>query len=155
MTVAGTWTYSGNPSASDLDALRFTLGDTDSGSQQASDEELLYLINAYGSIRNAAIAACDALSAKAVQGGIDKKVGDLHISGSQLSGNYQNLRARLVRNAALTATPKAGGISVADKTANVENSDNTSPSFYRGQFDQPSNPEDGGRATDDNQNLYY
>lgn len=42
------FTYSGDPSASEIDALRFTLADTDSASPIFQDEELQYLIDEYG-----------------------------------------------------------------------------------------------------------
>lgn len=41
------WTYSGDPSNSDLDETRFTIGDTDTDSQILTDEEVLYLFNKY------------------------------------------------------------------------------------------------------------
>lgn len=41
------WTYSGDPSKSDLDAMRFMLADTDEASPIFTDEELQYLIDAY------------------------------------------------------------------------------------------------------------
>lgn len=144
-----TWTYSGNPAASNLDALRFTIGDTNSADQQMSDEEMLYLISAHGSVRAAAIAACDALVAKHATGGtgVDKTVGDLSISGSQRAASFAALRDRLIRQSALAAAPMAGGISVADKVATEDDTDRTSPSFRRGQFDAPGNSFDGGRSS--------
>ena len=44
-----TWTYSEDPSKSELDALRFMLSDTNESSPIFSDEELQYLIGKYGS----------------------------------------------------------------------------------------------------------
>lgn len=44
MTVS----YSGNPSESDLDRLRFLIMDTDTSKALFSDEELEYLIDTYG-----------------------------------------------------------------------------------------------------------
>ena len=46
------WSYSGNPSSSDLDALRFLIGDTDENAPIMQDEELQYLITEYGSNEN-------------------------------------------------------------------------------------------------------
>lgn len=42
------WTYSGDPGTSDIDALRFLLADTDQASPIFQDEELQYLIDTYG-----------------------------------------------------------------------------------------------------------
>ena len=40
-----TWSYSGNPGASDLDHIRFLIQDTDTTDQLFSNEELTYLFN--------------------------------------------------------------------------------------------------------------
>lgn len=43
------FTYSGDPSHSDLDEARFLIGDTDDKSPIMQDEEIQYIINTYGS----------------------------------------------------------------------------------------------------------
>lgn len=47
------WSYSGDPANSQLDELRFTIGDTSISEQIMQDEELEYLITQYGTNRNA------------------------------------------------------------------------------------------------------
>lgn len=47
-----TWSYSGDPSESEIDELRFLLSDTDQSSPIFSDEELQYLIDNYGDNRD-------------------------------------------------------------------------------------------------------
>lgn len=47
------WNYSGNPADSQIDELRFIIGDTNSAEPIMQDEELEYLITEYGSNRNA------------------------------------------------------------------------------------------------------
>lgn len=42
-----TFTYSGDPSQSDLDAVRFHVGDTDSAEPFLSDAEITYLVGQY------------------------------------------------------------------------------------------------------------
>lgn len=42
------WSYSGDPATSEVDALRFMLADTDMTSPIFQDEELQYLIDQYG-----------------------------------------------------------------------------------------------------------
>lgn len=42
------FTYSGDPSNSDLDAARFLIGDTDKEAQIMQDEEIMYIINTHG-----------------------------------------------------------------------------------------------------------
>ncbi len=39
-----TWTYSGDPSSSDKDEVRFLVGDTDTSDQLVSDEEINYAL---------------------------------------------------------------------------------------------------------------
>jgi len=47
-----TWTYSGDPSSSQLDELRFVVGDTRSDEPIMQNEEIQYLINTYASSNN-------------------------------------------------------------------------------------------------------
>lgn len=42
------FSYSGDPSSSYLDAARFLIGDTDNSSPIMQDEEIQYIINTYG-----------------------------------------------------------------------------------------------------------
>lgn len=46
------WSYSGNPANSELDALRFLIGDTNEDEPIMQDEELEYLITEYGASPN-------------------------------------------------------------------------------------------------------
>jgi acetyl esterase/lipase len=46
------WSYSGNPASSEMDELRFIIGDTNISEPIMQDEELEYLITKYGSNRN-------------------------------------------------------------------------------------------------------
>jgi hypothetical protein len=76
-----TWTYSGNPGASDLDEIRFLIQDTDTNEQLLSNEEINYLFDAYGDAYSAAVAAVGVLIAKASKTAEESKtVGDLSLS---------------------------------------------------------------------------
>ena len=76
-----TWTYSGNPGASDLDEIRFLIQDTDEDSQLLSNEELLYLLASYEDPYSAAVAAVVSLIGKASRSEEEsKKVGDLSLT---------------------------------------------------------------------------
>ena len=46
------WSYSGDPKNSPIDALRFLIGDTDISTQIMQNEELQYLIDEYGTNEN-------------------------------------------------------------------------------------------------------
>ena len=100
-----TWTYGGDPSANDRDAVRFLSGDTDTSNQQVSDEEIAFLLtesndNVYLSAAGVCDAAAARVSAKADE---SKSVGDLSLSTSYANqaATFQeralNLRAESVR----------------------------------------------------------
>lgn len=46
------WSYSGDPTTSQLDECRFTIGDTDINAPIMQDEEIQYLISSYGTNDN-------------------------------------------------------------------------------------------------------
>ena len=95
-----TWSYSGDPSSSAMDEVRFLIGDTDASSQMMSNEEIAYLVTVSpdGGTRYsnypAAISACRSLAAKYAKQ-IDKTVGSLSISYSQKHTQYLSLAAEL------------------------------------------------------------
>lgn len=59
-----TWTYSGDPSDSTRDAVRFLVGDTDTTDQLISDEEIDFLIGKHGSLNRTASESARAIAAK-------------------------------------------------------------------------------------------
>lgn len=97
-----TWTYSGDPAASALDQVRFTIGDTDTNDQQLNNAEINYLISARGSAALAAPYAAEAIAAKlARESDSSKSVGDLSLSKSlsARSEKYYALAERLTTQA--------------------------------------------------------
>lgn len=124
-----TWTYSGDPAASDTAAVRFAIGDTDSTDQLVTDEEIAYLLTG-SSVAAAAIAACESLAAKFARQ-VDRSVGNLSLSSSQRSAQFRDLAATLRRRSAYLAAPYAGGISVADKETQEDDTDRVKPTFIR------------------------
>lgn len=58
------WTYSGDPSASSLDEVRFLIGDTDTTDQLLQDAEVTYAITKYTDPLQAAVSLCVQLAAK-------------------------------------------------------------------------------------------
>lgn len=76
-----TWSYSGDPGASNIDHIRFLIQDTDTSDQLFSNEELTYLYTSYGDAYSAAIAAVTTLVAKGSRVAEESKtVGDLSLS---------------------------------------------------------------------------
>jgi hypothetical protein len=78
----GSFTYSGDPSARGLDAVRFLINDTDSADPLMTDAEINWLLDATEqSVYQAAHDACYALAGKfARQADTSKSVGDLSLS---------------------------------------------------------------------------
>lgn len=130
-----TWTYSSNPSASDLDEVRFLVGDTDTTSQLVTNEEITYAVAEEGDNLSAAARVAKAIAAKFARK-VDRTVGDLRISYSQRQKHYMDLAAELkARSDIGAAAPYAGGLSIAEKESVRENTDRVRPSFTKGMHD--------------------
>lgn len=93
-----TWTYSGDPSSSPRNELRYLIGDTDTADKQVQDEELDYHLTKNGNNAvSAAIDACEALAAKYARR-VNREVGDLRIESERLMDHYIKLAKRLQKN---------------------------------------------------------
>lgn len=129
--MTATWSY--DPSlAANKDIVRFMIGDTDSDDPQMYDEEIAFLLSAYTTPIRAAVSAARALLAKYARQ-VDRVVGPLRIYSSQRVTAYRDLLAALEAQALgeATITPYAGGISIADKIANEDDTDRVPPAFTR------------------------
>ena len=145
------WTYSGDPGASTLDAVRFLLGDTVEANAIFSDEELDWLIatqsNPYFAAALAADSAAAAYSNKSNDNVKTKTVGALSISyDTEKAKEYRNLAGSLRFRGALNAPimPYSGGISKDDKDAREDETDWVKPNFSLGMDDN-----EGTALTDD------
>ena len=126
-----TWSYSGDPSNSDLDKVRFLIGDTDQTDQQLQNEEINYLVSSEGSVNDAAIKACYTLAAKYSRQ-IDQKVGQVDYKCSQRIKSYLELAKRLEDQISdQPVAPYAGGISKSDKETNRLDDDRVKPKFTK------------------------
>ncbi len=130
------WSYTGNPSDSTRDKVRFLIGDTDTGDQQLQDEEIDAMLtdnadNAY----TAAIACAEVLVARFSRY-VTKSVGDLSISYGERVTNYKSLLGQLrMRSSIQSAAPYCGGISVSDKLTDEADTDRVAPAFSIGSMD--------------------
>ena len=132
------WSYSGDPSSSSKDQVRFLIGDTDFGKQQLTDEEINWAISAEANTSSAAARLALALALKFGRL-VDKQVGDLKISYSALHKQYTDLANALNVDAATAGVaPYCGGISIADKDSVEDETDRVQPSFKRGLHDNPN-----------------
>lgn len=93
------WTYSGDPSLSDLDMVRWYAGDTDSSDQEATDEECEAALDKFGSPERAAAKVARSIAAKYARL-VDKAAGDVRKSHSQKSANYSKIADELEAMAA-------------------------------------------------------
>lgn len=85
-----TWTYSGNPTSSDRDAVRFLVADTDSTDPLITDEEIAYLLTLYTEAPHAAVGAARAIAAKfSREADQARGIGDLSLSQSLSQKSYQ------------------------------------------------------------------
>jgi hypothetical protein len=126
------WTYSGDPTASVRDRVRFLIGDTDSSAPEMTDAEIDAMIEAAGNEPYAAAVSCAyALAAKYARK-VDKSIGDLSISWGKVAQGYRELVQQLRVQAAGAAgvlAPYAGGLSKSDKEGDQEDSDMVQPNF--------------------------
>lgn len=134
-TMAATWTYGGDPSASAKDAVRFFVQDTVESDPQFQDAEINYVLTKYPQPRAAAAVLADIAAAKYARFA-DKAVGDLRISYGQRVKAYQSMAAILRAEAAIEdLTVYSGGISVGDKQKVESNTDRVRPPFKIGKDD--------------------
>ena len=89
------WTWSGDPSLSDQDMVRWLVGDTDETDQLAEDEVIAAALARYGSVDRAAAKVAYGISALFARL-FDKAAGDVRKSMSQKSENYRKLGDELM-----------------------------------------------------------
>lgn len=132
------WSYSGDPSNSDRDAVRHWVGDTDPTNQQLTDPEVDYTLSQFPSPLLAAAQCARTLAGRYARK-VNKRVGDLSISYSDLSKNFYALAASLQTQGEQSGvTLYAGGTSLSDMESVRANSDRVPQPFSRGQFDIPN-----------------
>lgn len=128
-----TWSYSGNPSDSDKDAVRFLIGDTNEDCKLINDEEINYLLSEENTPLQAAIRACQSISGQYSRLA-DRTIGDYSEKYSQKAKNYLELADKLQAQANKTGInpiPYAGAISVQDKRNQELNQNRVKPDFKK------------------------
>lgn len=126
------WTYSGDPSSSDKDKVRFLIGDTDSSDPQLQDEEILWMLSENETIYVAASHCVYGLISKYSRLAQSKSVGDLSISYANRVENYKAVASRLAYLAEVHgsgAPAYCGGISISDKETDETDTDRVQPAF--------------------------
>ena len=136
-----TWTYSGDPSDNDRDAVRFEVGDTSSADPLVTDEEIAYILAGEGTILSAAAKCCEMIAAKFARD-IDKKIESTSISASQRYKHYSELAKSLKQRISGSGTPYSGSMYVADKEADESDSSLKQPNFKLGMMDNLTDYDD-------------
>lgn len=121
----GTFTYTGDPSNSDLDAVRFLVGDTDPSAYFLNDAEIGYLIglsasldssNAEVNVSAAAGAAAEAIAAE-LSREVSYSADGVSVSADTLANKYYSVAEKirtLSRRSDVTAAPDVGGLLVGE-----------------------------------------
>lgn len=112
--------YSGDPSDSDKDQVRFNIGDTDSNEQLLTDEEINFLIGRHDTIWGACAEACESIASQY------SKRADVGLGGGMDSDLSQ--KAEQYRQRAEEFRRKQSGAHVP-----IDKSDD--PGLSRGMFD--------------------
>lgn len=136
-------TYSGDPTASALDEVRFLIGDTDMSNPLLSDHEIGYLTTNYADDNILAAAYAAEAIASTFGRKSDMSIGKLKVSAGTQRESYDALAKSLFDRA--RATISLGGLTISGKDALYEDDDAVQPSFRRGIHDNPSA---GGRDGD-------
>lgn len=128
------WTYSGDPGASDLDHVRFLVGDTLSSEPLLDDREVLHAISEKTNLHMAASMLADHLAARYSRkanftvGPVSKSMGDL-------ADKFRQLAKDLKKDATAAAVPSFPATKVADKETLDRDDTLTRPQFEIGMFD--------------------
>jgi hypothetical protein len=131
--------YSGDPSDSLIDEVRFRIGDTDTDEEFLTDDEIAYLLGQESdNVSRAAVRGCKRIAAE-LSRQVNYRMHGVSVDAKDLAKQFRDLATELETEAALlsVAEPFAGGISVADKQAREADSDRSTPSFKRGLHDHP------------------
>ncbi len=139
-----TWTWSESDIDGNLPKIRALIGDTVSASQILSDEMINYCTSLAGNPLGMAAHAATMAAAKFAREA-NKEVGDLKIEASQKATAYRELARDLRKQSIKLVGPVAGGISIASKKTQTDDTDRVKPGLSKGQFENPST---GSRFSD-------
>lgn len=92
------WSYSGDPSASELDQVRLYIQDTDSGRQLLTDEEILFVLDQWAATHNHplwAAAVCAEIIASKFVGEVNVSADGINVDQGSLQGKYNDLAGSL------------------------------------------------------------
>ena len=140
----GDFSYSGDPSLSLLDYVRFEAQDTDVESPLLTDGEILFCLAheapndppSEKELLLAAAHACEAIGRR-LSRQANSQVGSLRLEWDKAAKGSRELAKELRDRAAKKSAPWSGGRSKSEKEAILEDPDKTEPKFTRSQFKSP------------------
>jgi hypothetical protein len=136
------FTYSGDPSGSNRDKVRFLINDTDSTDPLFSDEEIAYLLTEWVNIYETSRAACETLVARfsRLADSTSKSVGDISVSESfsAKSKQYQDLANSLLARKMRKSPPSMKVNADSLLSTNDRNVTDFNTDFYAGIHDNPN-----------------
>jgi hypothetical protein len=124
------WTYSGNPTASQLDEVRFLIGDTVASMPWTlQDAEITYTLTKFpSSVLLAAAVAAESVLGKISGLANSKRIGDLSLDWGKRHEQFQMIARNLRSRAALEIVQSyVGGISKTEKDAVDSDADRVGP----------------------------
>lgn len=143
------WSYSFDPTTSDVDAVRFEIQDTNASSPLLQNEEIAAaILRETGSAAAtpaalldgplfASAARCMEALARLFSAQADQQVGELQINYSRQADGYTKRAKELRAKAQGFHAPTSGGLSESAKQAEQDDPDRVQPAFYKDQFDSP------------------
>lgn len=140
----GAWIYSGDPSGSPKDAVRFLLGDTDPADPLLTDGEINFLLVGTDPY-SAAAAGADQLASRFARE-VSYSADGVSYGGSELQAKFEqmgvNLRATM-RRRNKAAAPYVGGISPYEVRSHENDDSVIKPDFGTGMHDHPGSGQTG------------
>lgn len=128
------WSYLPLPNEiRNIDQVRLNIGDTVKCDQQLQDEEIVAFLAGRPNIYGACADACRSLAAKFGRS-VNQKAGPNSANFSDMAKAYLRMASGFDQKAAMSgsAMPYAGGISVADKIRQDQDTDRVKPQFNIG-----------------------
>lgn len=141
------FTYSGDPSASMKDAVRFQMDDTDPQDYHLEDAEIAAVLGYFGIVATtspgdlegvlAAVVECMRMKDRRLAADPTVRIGNLTIDNTAAANAYHQRLLQMQRRLAARTGLYSGGISRADKDAARADPDRPNDAFRVGMHDFP------------------
>ena len=124
------FTWTGDPAASTIEAIRWYIDDIVSSDAKFQDAEINYAYDQEKSILGAAALLCEQLAAN-YAGEVSRSLGPMRIDLTSLAEKYERKAVEYRKRAQAFAAPYASNISKADEEVWEDNSDIKQPIFEK------------------------